>query len=564
MKKRIRQAIGFIRRSGPGPLIIALSAYLLLQGLGNNYFWDDEAGTAIFSRNLLRFGKLTAWDGRNLMAYRRGAELDDRLINRYVPPLQFLVTAASFKFLGVSTFSGRLPFALLGVGTLIVFFALLRLESDRTRRFGWVALSLLAFSPSFLLFSRQCRYFSLVIFFPLLSYYCYKKYLSGGRTRWLFGLGGGLLALFVSQYLLAAAFAFALLGTHWIHSERPRRSRPLLLTGGSVALLAALYIILYHVIIPPPPAGSTMKWLADRGRLLVRYLREINAFDWFPWMILPGFLWLARDRGFPSRLKRRAGDWALFSLLFLIFLVLFSPQAVRPGALADTRYLLPLLPFLAGLLGLMVYFVLTRNVLLGVLVLLVLLFTNLFSLNFWFPRKPRYDLIDYLHEIHRPYLSAYEAAANFIRERCVPDEVIIVVPPNMSYPLQFYLGDRVIFGGRTDFNTRLNLDRIRSLNPDFIVEESRPDWIISFRWRQATEELLKSYRQRGLVFELDTVLDVYYLGELSRPEILLHGFYPVRDFDPRADGILFFRRERAWSPTGNKRASISGPDPQSF
>jgi len=53
------------------PMIVAVALALSLAclGLSNHAFWDDEAGTALFARNLLKTGELTAWDGVNLNGY---------------------------------------------------------------------------------------------------------------------------------------------------------------------------------------------------------------------------------------------------------------------------------------------------------------------------------------------------------------------------------------------------------------------------------------------------------------------------------------------------------------
>ena len=42
---------------------MVLAAVLVFPQLGRRPFWDDEANTAIYARNLVRFGRITAWDG---------------------------------------------------------------------------------------------------------------------------------------------------------------------------------------------------------------------------------------------------------------------------------------------------------------------------------------------------------------------------------------------------------------------------------------------------------------------------------------------------------------------
>lgn len=82
--------------------VLITDGYLSLTGLDNAYFWDDEAFVGIMAKNFLNTGALTAWDGRNVAAYVDGYELTSDLIS-INPPLDNLVTAASFWILGVST-----------------------------------------------------------------------------------------------------------------------------------------------------------------------------------------------------------------------------------------------------------------------------------------------------------------------------------------------------------------------------------------------------------------------------------------------------------------------------
>jgi hypothetical protein len=110
--------------------VLAASAVLGLLRLDNTYFWDDEALVGIVSKNLLATGRLTGWDGRNLLAYRDGTALDANLrpINA---PLDFYVAAGSFWLLGPTTWAGRFPFVLAGLASLIVFADLLRRHFGR-------------------------------------------------------------------------------------------------------------------------------------------------------------------------------------------------------------------------------------------------------------------------------------------------------------------------------------------------------------------------------------------------------------------------------------------------
>jgi len=112
--------------------LLVVSSYLTLTGLDNAAFWDDEAQTAIFARNLLTHGELTGWDGRNLYTYRNGSLLNDEL-NIINPPLDILVCALSFRIFGPSTWSGRIFFALMGLLSFVIFALALKLDFHPTR-----------------------------------------------------------------------------------------------------------------------------------------------------------------------------------------------------------------------------------------------------------------------------------------------------------------------------------------------------------------------------------------------------------------------------------------------
>src|SRR5205085_3558079 len=76
--------------------------------------------------------------------------------------LPIYVTAMSFAWLGESTLTARLPFALLGILAPLSLYVLAR-RSYADRVIAWMAaLSLLASVP-FLLHVRQARYYSLVV-----------------------------------------------------------------------------------------------------------------------------------------------------------------------------------------------------------------------------------------------------------------------------------------------------------------------------------------------------------------------------------------------------------------
>lgn len=99
-------------------LYLFVAGVLSGAGITQHVFWDDEANTAIFARNILNFGTMTAWDGINVLAFRGGVHLDQHLMQATFVPVQHYVAAAGIRLLGETTLGGRLPFLLAGLGTL--------------------------------------------------------------------------------------------------------------------------------------------------------------------------------------------------------------------------------------------------------------------------------------------------------------------------------------------------------------------------------------------------------------------------------------------------------------
>src|SRR5215831_17919383 len=71
-------------------ILFIVATYLAFKNLSSAHLWDDEAEVAIFGNNLLNFGKLTGWDGRNLLAFSNGTTLDANMHSTQ-PPLMFFV-----------------------------------------------------------------------------------------------------------------------------------------------------------------------------------------------------------------------------------------------------------------------------------------------------------------------------------------------------------------------------------------------------------------------------------------------------------------------------------------
>src|SRR3954463_16171886 len=99
-------------------LTLALAALLLFARLGHYALWDDEAYTALAAEGILRSGDTSAVLDHNIVAFRNGILLNDKLKDRFQPPLPAYVTAPILAAFGHTAFAARLPMVLCGVATV--------------------------------------------------------------------------------------------------------------------------------------------------------------------------------------------------------------------------------------------------------------------------------------------------------------------------------------------------------------------------------------------------------------------------------------------------------------
>jgi hypothetical protein len=522
---------------GPG----VLAAAMLLVGIGNHPFWSDEADTAIFARNTLHFGYPTGWDGRNLFAYRDGALLSPDLVESQSTWLQYYLAAGAFALLGEGTVPGRLPFAALGVATVIAFYFLV-LRWYGSRRLAFACATALAVWVPFLLFARACRYYApSMLASVVLTLLWDGLSLRRGRGLVLF-VGVGVLMFHTNPLLLACLLA-ALLLTDLLLERHHERFRATLVASAAIALLALPWAL---ALAPAAdPQGRFMgnlepwRWL----RLFARHLRDYSTGGFFPGlMVLPvaiSILAAAHDRDE----LRRAARPAVLVLAYTATLALLSPQDPRTTWFADIRYCVPMIPVLLVLLVHGLVWLVGRQRVVGVAVAVLCLGTDLLAPGWLVPAGS--DAVrsasplglpfhcwpaEYLHECTHHYQTPYAAVVAYLRDTARHDETIVVSPPYKGDAVLFYLGDRLRFVSvlRPD-NLRL-MPRVRASLPRSVYGAVRPDWIVAFG-QLALEEACSAPAVAGRSGYRLTVLP-HYDQETTRAELFWRSFGPVTAYPP--------------------------------
>jgi hypothetical protein len=472
--------------------LLAVAAFLLFFHLDHRPFWQDEAETACLARNVVHFGLPLAFDDVNLISQEEGREFGPDHLWRWSPWLQIYLTAAAFFLGGFSTFAGRFPFALFGLLCVWLVYRLIKVNFGN-RHWALMSAALLTFSVPFLLFSRQCRYYSLGAFFTLTALYAFR---SDWQTR---VAPAGLLvlslgSLFYTNYLLCASFlAPALLAAALLY---PRD----LLTPRTVTLALGLIILIIPgaLLFKFHDQASLLRY-PDLGTMILQHLEKYWT-DLLQFMVpLPICLYLLwRWRrvwqgagGVPADPGERFVLFCALIVIGNIFFLLPAPQAAH-------RYLIHLYPLVAIVLGWTACCLWRYHKFSGALFGLMLLFTNwlqLVPLHWlgirYFPihndvhmlTYPNLTIRNFLIELGSPYPDVNQNLINFFNTHARPGETILTTYGDL--PLQFYTRHQILGGlqGRIPapgeapdwvvrrWHTRWNRDYFLQQSEDYILNQ---------------------------------------------------------------------------------------------
>jgi 4-amino-4-deoxy-L-arabinose transferase-like glycosyltransferase len=516
---------------------LLIAAVLAGAGLNRHPFWDDEAETALFARNIAEHGTRSAWDGNNVAAFRGGINLDEHLIQADVPPLQYYVAAASFRLFGAGTVTGRLPFLLCGL------IALWLLDRWAATYLGpqfpsWLPSLLLALNVPFLLYIAQCRYYALALLSTAGLLWAWSAAERGIRPR-LACLGGALamIGLFESNYMDAVAMACAL-GAGLVHPAQWRRSSLLFLGAIGLALAAAMAeLMLTHDVV-----GT---WNARRGEIdpLARFwillswqVQGLGPFEFFPVLPLPLLVlpWVMKRLAPLRPVSGRALLALLMIPVIMIVIAVLSPQDPKNSPIADMRYDLPIFVIGAVITASAIHILAAAGGrAAAALAAGVIVMSNAAYLG---SDRLQCTLCERLREIadsHPSGTGAMLQAATGL----TPGTSVVVRPAYMTLSLMFY---------RPDLRFPGVLDPQKALAPE--TRALLPSWV--YCCAEPPDVLLVGHGSVGPNEELPTggheyamanVLKLFWFDR-TRPELPWHSFR-YDDADDQRLGILVFKRK---------------------
>src|SRR3989338_2055816 len=328
-------------------LIIFFWFFLRIRNLSEPYLWQDEAESAIYAFQILdqgyhhsEFRGETLYENK-LIFLSDGGKYQYQSTNffgsRYEKNkgwLPYYLMALSFKVLGASNFSARLPSVLISVLTIILVFFL-------TKEFFSIGLSLsaaflYAINYAAIYYERQARYYSLEIFLVIINLYLFYLFLKTKKDKFLFLTSVGLILLFYTHIVIFLTLVAFLAGYYFCENRNF-----LIFKNKIFWLSAAVFLVLTIPWLYWVKFSQVSSYAFSRFRynLLMLFFISLNL------LILAAIKFLYQyltKKKFKLNLQKEK----FFYLIFFLVLSTVMISLILPGESLASRAFVICLPFL--------------------------------------------------------------------------------------------------------------------------------------------------------------------------------------------------------------------------
>jgi len=511
--------------------------FLLFTNLGSYALWDDEAGTALHATAVSKTGDTGAVVGENLVAFRSGVALQN-LKDRTVSPLQYYLAAPFVALSERSSFFARLPFALSGFLALLLAVSWMWKSCQNGSEVVIYSAVTLSCIPLFLYF-RQCRYYSLVLLFVLLTLFLYLKKPKTGKLFLCLNLS--LWGLMASHYLgyFSVVGALGIDYLLWGRKDNPFSRQQLVCLGLLQIVFAALIMSIWN------PLGTN--WgaqLQDHGlsptQRVILFIWQLR--DCFRSEFLVCILFLASPLIAAKKRDVLLARAFVAVILILLFTAAASPQTfLGSTGTADIRYVISILPlgiFISGRVILDLAGGRKLWLALGVFGFCFLNLLNPFRLD---RGQGPSTFTGFFREILGPPNDPYRVASNWISLHAPNRSSIWVLPDYACYPLMFHAPNGIYaWQLRPEQKQEEQFKNLPDIHFQGLVP---PDFIVVFGPSvEQVRQLIGQWSMQGLRYQEVTRLMTFW-KDLYRPELFWRTFKPIENFDPNTEAIYIFKRQ---------------------
>lgn len=347
-------------------LLFPYSFLLIFLGLGDGSMQVDEGMDTFVSTTILKYGVPMHSDGVN--ATMLFADIYDGLFI-YRTWFPYYLQAFSLEVLGHTTLAARLPFALVGVISVIaLYFLTLKLTGNKITAF--LSALLLASSVPALIYFRTARYVGLPILLTILLIYFYIRIFEDKQWKSSPFIIVAIL-FFHSMYVAFAGIILGVLIHFYINRKKIRHENARLVPR--CALIIGVFTLPWMVAIVPAFSHIAQSYV-DRSDLVdnsfvgwfkhfAGFLFQINNYI-FPFILLP-LLFFKQLKSFKLQIQ----------LLLICTLSLLAVSSPHPIPLQ--QYISAAFPLLTILLAMILTECLRGRIWISSLLTATLIMTNL-------------------------------------------------------------------------------------------------------------------------------------------------------------------------------------------
>ena len=429
-------------------ILLPVVSVLFLANLGNRYLWQDEAETALVSKTILTHGIPLGYDGKNFFSQAGGFSYGENHIWVLDPWLPYYLLAAFFKIFGISTFTARLPFTLFGIATVALTYFFAKLLS-RDKKTAAIATILLALSVSFLILSRQSRYYAPVAFFSLLALHGYLMLLEKNRGGSIIFLISAILVFHCNH--LFCAILLVTVFTHALLCHRQQLAKVFVLS--LIVGLAGLPWLIWVSRMEYINAFGYRFFNREFWVVLKTHLYNIHyyIFPIFLLLIPLGrgiFLWV-KHKSIKSVIFKDMFLWKNLLLLFLfVAFTIVALSVVSPAPYF--RYLTQLIPVFCVITAGIIASAISSHFRTAIAIIAILLGAVFFvdyQYGKTYPHKQGIkflNLFDYLEEIIFDFDGPIEGIVKYLNANGSETDIVVITYGDL--PLKFYTNMRIVGG----------------------------------------------------------------------------------------------------------------------